>query len=130
MPPPGLQQQTQPSSMATLNHTAEPQSFAEYLGKDIVTFEVGTGPTRTKFTIHKKALCRKAPHFDEVFNGGSLEARTQISVLDEDDPKAFALFVSWIYNNPVEVPSTTSNDDCMHTFLHLLECAENIKSPH
>jgi hypothetical protein len=64
---------------------------------------VGTGEQQEKFVLHKKLLCSKAPVFGKMFNSGFQESLSQSATLPEDNPKAFALFVDWVYLNTLPV---------------------------
>ncbi|PVH69459.1 hypothetical protein DL98DRAFT_598630 [Cadophora sp. DSE1049] len=93
------------------------------LGSDIVTFKVGASNETRTFKIHKDILCEKAPHFDTLFNGPFLEGQTQVAVLDEDDPDAFELFVSWVYQSEIEMTNMTDKQ-AFELFIDLFAFAE------
>jgi len=81
------------------------------LGSHTVSIEVGTGPEKKQFVLHKKLLCVKAQFFDKMFNSTFQEGQTQSATLPEDDPDAFALFVDWLYTRTISVASVKNPDE-------------------
>ena len=81
-------------------HTApseitEPLMAIRSLGTEVVTLNVG--PEAKPFIVHKKLLCDRCEYFSKSSNSDFEEAKTGIMNLPEDDEKAFACFLRWLY---------------------------------
>ncbi|KAI9737423.1 MAG: hypothetical protein M1834_009577 [Cirrosporium novae-zelandiae] len=82
---------------------AEPELLID---DQVVTIIVGPeslGTDRQRYVLHKKVLCSKSDFFRAAFRGPSKEATENKMTLPEESPKAFRMFVSWLYTNSVPV---------------------------
>jgi len=70
------------------------------LYNSIVFFLVG--PKRVKFGVHKGVLIRKSAFFRAALTGTFKEATEGTVVLQDDSPKVFEVFVSWLYTRKLE----------------------------
>jgi len=72
--------------------------------------DVYVGPDRVHFRVHKKLLCRDAPVFDRMFNGGFKEAVKNSADLPDDEPETFDSFLKWLYRGTFdEIDKVTAN---------------------
>jgi hypothetical protein len=59
------------------------------------------GPERVQWILNEDLLCDRAPFFQAAFKSDFREGREKTMELPEDDPKAFAKFVDWVYTNRI-----------------------------
>ncbi|MCJ1244933.1 hypothetical protein MMC30_002134 [Trapelia coarctata] len=60
---------------------------------------ITVGPASTRFQLHKDLLINKCPTFFAPALDGSFREAQELAIdLPEDDPKAFVLFVDWLYS--------------------------------
>lgn len=72
-----------------------------------------TKSKKQTFIVHKDFICHYSPFFHAAFNGRFVEGQTQIMELEDVEPAAFHLFVSWLYSQRLmdeqeESPSATT----------------------
>lgn len=60
------------------------------------------GPKRVKFGVHKGILIRRSAFFRTALTGTFKEATEGTVTLQEDNPKVFGVFVSWLYTGKLE----------------------------
>lgn len=60
------------------------------------------GPKRVKFGVHKGILIRSSAFFRAALTGTFKEATEGTVTLQEDSPKVFGVFVSWLYTGKLE----------------------------
>lgn len=60
------------------------------------------GPKRVKFGVHKGILIRRSAFFRAALTGTFKEATEGTVTLQEDSPKVFEVFVSWLYTGKLE----------------------------
>jgi BTB/POZ domain len=72
---------------------------------------LSTGPEEKSFTVHKKVLITRAPHFADGLRGGSYrEAQEKKFEFPDVDNDVIAVFVSWLYQNTLaEIPDNDTN---------------------
>ena len=76
---------------------------------ELVTILVG--PSKTKFTVHKKFACEASPVLNPAFNSSFAEGQTQEYALTETTEGAVSLFTEWMYTgNIVLVLPQDAND--------------------
>ncbi|CZR66759.1 uncharacterized protein PAC_16660 [Phialocephala subalpina] len=85
---------------AVLAAEAEGPLFRQ-LGDGVVTLVVGED--KRTFTVHKKKLCEKIPHFKKMFNVPFQAGQTQSAKLPEDNPGAIESMLGWVYLDRIEV---------------------------
>jgi hypothetical protein len=83
-----------------------------------VTLNVGSGPNKQKFSVHKELLGRKSPALKAAFDGRFKEGHTNEMELPEDDPEAFSLLVSWLYTNRIPRQRANPEDTTAATALY------------
>lgn len=77
-------------------------SHANYLGfslEDTTAIEITVGPKDEEVTwiLPKELLTHDSDFFKAAFNGTFAEAKSRSISMPEDNPKAFRLFVQWLY---------------------------------
>ncbi|KAG4412672.1 hypothetical protein IFR04_014175 [Cadophora malorum] len=76
---------------------------------ELVTILVG--PSKTKFTVHKKLACEASPVLNAAFNSSFVEGQTQEYALTDTTEGAVSLFTEWMYTgNIVLVLPQDAND--------------------
>jgi hypothetical protein len=60
------------------------------------------GPKRVKFGVHKGILIRRSAFLRAALTGTFKEATEGTVTLQEDSPKVFGVFVSWLYTGKLE----------------------------
>lgn len=81
-------------------------SGARLFGERVVTIRVGS--RKTIWRLHENLLSSTSEFFRAAFNGGFMEASSDVLDLPEDDPQAFELFVRWLYARAMNPPETTT----------------------
>ncbi|KAI9891667.1 MAG: hypothetical protein M1814_002602 [Vezdaea aestivalis] len=71
-----------------------------FSGNEFAKIIVGRDDSQT-FYVHKNLLCAKAGFFDSTLNGSYAKAQLQEVELSEEDPRAFELFINWVYSDIV-----------------------------
>jgi hypothetical protein len=64
----------------------------------LVTFIIGKEEKSTKFIIHKEVVCFHSKVLDAAFNSNFIEGQTLEYYLDDTSPRAFKLFMQWLYS--------------------------------
>src|SRR5436853_4538728 len=62
---------------------------------------INVGPDEVPFDAHIELLCSSSPFFEHALNGRFIEAETKTVPLSDDDPDAFAEFLSWLYRDKI-----------------------------
>ncbi|TVY92072.1 hypothetical protein LAWI1_G004279, partial [Lachnellula willkommii] len=71
---------------------------------EFVTVVVGKGERKEKFTVYKKFICYYSPFFNVAFNklnGLFVEDKSQTVDFEDTTPKAFSIFVRWLYRQSI-----------------------------
>ncbi|KAL8684116.1 MAG: hypothetical protein Q9224_006601 [Gallowayella concinna] len=99
-----------------LNGIGDAARIALLQDTKIVTVRVGGGADAQSWKIHKKLLTHHSPYFAAAFDGSFSEATTDSIDMKEDDPRAFELFVQWLYTGKLfmswDEPSTEFEIEC------------------
>lgn len=93
----------------------------------MVILEVGTGPSKAVFNIHREILCEKIEVLDKMFNGRFQEAITQTATFPEDSPPAFKKMLGWVYRGTLQQEFDTlslNSDDSVTQLVDLLVLAD------
>lgn len=61
------------------------------------TVDVVVGEEKEKFSVHAKLLCSSSMFFDKALSGPWKEASERAVTLPDDKPRAFAIYVHWLY---------------------------------
>lgn len=69
--------------------------------------KVYVGEVKKLWYIHEDLLCERSEYFKKAFQGGFKEGYEKEIYLTELDPKAFGLFVDWVYGAPLQVTVPT-----------------------
>ncbi|EXJ85171.1 hypothetical protein A1O3_05846 [Capronia epimyces CBS 606.96] len=76
---------------------------------EIVTVHVG--PKRKRFFLHRELICERSPFMEKCLQKGRFDEGYKNELyLPEDDPKAFAVIVDWIYRNRLPLRTDPSYD--------------------
>lgn len=67
------------------------------LGDELVT--IYAGPSKRKFTVHKKLICDKVTVFAKMFDGLFKEGISGTAELPEDDEDSVGCFLEWLYRD-------------------------------
>ena len=67
----------------------------------IVTIYVGA--EKKPFAIHKDLICQYSKYFNAAFNGRFEEAENKAANMDDVEPWVFAIFVSWLYTQQLDL---------------------------
>jgi hypothetical protein len=68
---------------------------------ETTTIEVGTGPNKQTFYVHRGLLSFYSGYFRAALDGGFLEANTGVVKLEIEEPTVFDGFVKWLYTTKV-----------------------------
>lgn len=83
-------------------------SYSRDLGTDTIGIVVGRpGLDEKRYVVHKQLLTSQSEFFRNAFSGGFREGVENNIHLEDDDPTAIALFISWIYRGAI--PGTGQN---------------------
>ncbi|KUI67055.1 hypothetical protein VM1G_03301 [Cytospora mali] len=80
-----------------------PSRTGDLLSHRIVTIYVGPPQKRYRYTVHENLLSVKSEFFRASFRRGFRESKDGVLELPEDEPRAFELFVGWIYSQPLHM---------------------------
>ncbi|KAL8809910.1 MAG: hypothetical protein Q9200_003011 [Gallowayella weberi] len=80
-----------------LNGVGDAGRIALLQDTKVITVRVGSGADAWSWMIHKKLLIYHSPYFAAALGGSFSEATTDSIDLNEDDARAFELFVQWLY---------------------------------
>jgi hypothetical protein len=70
--------------------------LGSFTTSEIVTVLVG--PKRKRFHLHRDLICQRSPFMEKCLSKNRFsEGEKNELYLPEDDPKAFAIVVDWIY---------------------------------
>ncbi|TVY13743.1 hypothetical protein LARI1_G008202 [Lachnellula arida] len=67
---------------------------------DMVKFIIGTEPQQ-EFMVHREFACHYSPVLYTEFNKQCIDGQIQVFRMEEENPKAFHHFVSWIYTRKI-----------------------------
>lgn len=94
------------------------------ISHSILTTQRLTGPTiivvvgnqqkLEEFKVHEALIRASSPFFDKALTGPWIEASQRLVKLPEDEPKAFALYINWLYSGKVPAHSEDANTDYNH----------------
>ncbi|KAF4624506.1 hypothetical protein G7Y89_g13668 [Cudoniella acicularis] len=73
-------------------------------GTEKLTIGVGVGSKRQEFSIHKTTLQRATKYFDQMID--SEAGKKGLIFLNDDEPKAFGMFIAWLKTGNVAKPPT------------------------
>ncbi|KAI4173157.1 MAG: hypothetical protein LQ343_003084 [Gyalolechia ehrenbergii] len=92
---PKIHMKDQTSSQSTPTEEKDYTSFSSLLASPMVIFHLG--PKKKAYHIHRDLICSTSPIFQSHF--GALETKTPTTdmYLPDHDPKAFELFLSFLY---------------------------------
>jgi hypothetical protein len=80
-------------------------SLPSFTTSEIITVHVG--PKRKRFYLHRDLICERSPFMEKCLSKNRFsEGEKNELYLPEDDPKAFAIVVDWIYRE--RLPSMSS----------------------
>ncbi|OJD37916.1 btb poz domain containing protein [Diplodia corticola] len=74
----------------------------EQLSCPMALLNVGTGPDRVAFPVHKELLVKNSPFFVTALNGPFQEGKRQVVPLPEDDPDIVYRMINWLYRGRVD----------------------------
>ncbi|PVH75302.1 hypothetical protein DL98DRAFT_350208, partial [Cadophora sp. DSE1049] len=66
---------------------------------------VGSGPNKTEFYLSKDLLCSESTFFKSACNEAWESGRTNTVTLEDEDPKLFITFATWVATGSVEACS-------------------------
>ena len=68
---------------------------------ELVTFIIGTEPSKETFLVHKEHACYYSEVLDKAFNSQFIEGQTQTYTMKDEHPGAFRYLVQWLYQQKI-----------------------------
>ncbi|KAI9053318.1 hypothetical protein LZ554_002281 [Drepanopeziza brunnea f. sp. 'monogermtubi'] len=94
--------------------------LGDVMGEETVIITVGSHK-RKNFVVHKQLLCDASEFFAKAFKGGFKEAEEGVMEMLDDDPDAFAWFVTWLYRSEVPEGETVFHQRILYNLYMLGE---------
>lgn len=84
---------------------------------EVITVVVGK--EGTKYIVHKASICAKSPFFAAACSKKWEEGQEGIVRLPTQRPKAFAMFLHWVYTGSIDMAMTDMNIETEPSYLTL-----------